>query len=93
MMKAKRLANARGQYWVIYTADQQLYKVTCQIIWNDIENFTPFIPRLGGMHFLMSFIGTIGAHAADSGLADVLDRDYHSSYTSNDEVRTGRARE
>ena len=73
MMKAKRLTNARGQYWVIYTADQQLYKVTCQIIWNDIENFTPFIPRLGGMHFLMSFIGTIGANAADSGLADVLE--------------------
>lgn len=73
MMKAKRLTNARGQYWVIYTADQQLYKVTCQIIWNNVEQFTSFIPRLGGMHFLMSFIGTVGANAADSGLAEVLE--------------------
>ncbi len=72
MVKAKRLTNARGQYWVIYTADQQLYKVACQIIWSDPEKFTSFIPRLGGMHFLMSFVGTVGANAADTGLTEVL---------------------
>ena len=35
--------------------------------------FTAFIPRLGGMHFLVSFIGTVGANAADSGLTEVLE--------------------
>ena len=69
---AKQLTNAKGQYWAMYTADQQLYKVACQIIWNDPDQFTPFIPRLGGMHFLMSFIGTVGANAANSGLDEVL---------------------
>ena len=72
-MKAKRLSNARGQHWVVYTADQQLYKVACQIIWSDPEQFSPFIPRLGGMHFLMSFIGTVGVNAADSGLVEVME--------------------
>ena len=65
MTKAQRLTNAKGQHWVIYTTDLQLYNMTCQIIWNE---FTAFIPRLGGMHFLISFIGTVGANAVDSGL-------------------------
>ena len=73
MMKAQRLTNAKGQHWVIYTTDLQLYNVTCQIIWNDIGKFRAFIPRLGGMHFLVSFTGTVGANAADSGLTEVLE--------------------
>ena len=73
MMKAQRLTNAKGQHWVIYTIDLQLYKVTYQIIWNDIEKLTAFIPRLGGVHFLMCFIRTVGAKAADSGLTEVLE--------------------
>ena len=76
MLRAKRLANAKGQHWVVYTADQQLYKVACQITWADPEQFSPFILRLGGMHFLMSFIGSVGSLAADSGLAEVLESSF-----------------
>ena len=73
MLRAKSLANARDQNWIIFTADQQLYKVACQIIWSYPENFSSFILRLGGMHFLMSFVGAVGANTAGSGVAEVLE--------------------
>ena len=43
------------------------------MIWNDFEKFTAFIRRLEGMHFLVSFIGMVGANAADSGLTEILE--------------------
>ena len=73
MLRAKSLGNARDQNWVIFTADQQLYKVACQIIWSYPENFSSFILRLGGMHYLMSFVGAVGANTAGSGVAEVLE--------------------
>ncbi len=42
------------------------------VIWSYPEQFKTFVPRLGGMHFLMSFIGSIGSIMANSGLEDVL---------------------
>ena len=31
-----------------------------------------FIPRLGGMHMLMSFVGSLGMLMANSGLEDIM---------------------
>ena len=73
MLRAKSLGNARDQNWVIFTADQQLYKVACQIIWSYPENFSSFILSLGGMHYLMSFVEAVGANTAGSGVAEVLE--------------------
>ena len=42
------------------------------IIWDRPELFSNFIPRLGGMHFIMNMIGSIGTLAADSGCAENL---------------------
>ena len=57
-MKAKAITAAAGQEYTVYTADQQLYKVALHIKWDTPEQFSEFIPRLGGMHFLtnVSFI-------------------------------------
>ena len=71
-VEAMRLNQERGQKYTVFTADQQLYKVLCDIKWADPKRFEYFIPRLGGMHFLMSFVGCVGVLMQNSGLADIM---------------------
>ena len=52
------------------TAYQQLYRVMINVLWAYPEMFTNFIPRLGGMHLLMSFVDSVGTLMA--GLEEVL---------------------
>ena len=54
------------------TADQQLYRVMINVLWAYPEMFANFIPRLGGMHLLMSFVGSVGTLMVGSGLEEVL---------------------
>ena len=42
------------------------------VTWVDKDLFRDFIPRLGGMHMLMSFIGFIGHLMGGSGLEQIL---------------------
>ena len=60
MIQAKKLTTGAGQSVVLLTCDQQLYKIAVNITWAYPERFTNFILHLGGMHFLMNFIGCIG---------------------------------
>ena len=72
MTEAKQLTNQSGQNEIIFTNDQQFYKVTVQITWVYPDRFANFIPRLGGMHTLMSFIGCVGNLMAETGLGDIM---------------------
>ena len=54
------------------TCDQQLHKLAVQIQWNEPERFQNMTIRLGGMHMLMSFIGTNGTLIKGTGLEDVM---------------------
>ena len=72
MVEAERLAQLTGQTHTIFTADQQLYNVLVDIKWAYPARFKHFIPRLGGIHLLMSFIGSIGSLMANSGLEEIL---------------------
>ena len=72
MKEAERLTKEAGQHITIFTCDQQLYRVTLNVIWVYPEQFINFIPRLGGMHMLMSFVGSIGNLLMDSGVEEVL---------------------
>ena len=67
MIEAKRTTNTTGQKHTIFTCDQQLYKLLVNIKWVYPEIFPNFIPRLGEMHVLMSFIGCIETLIANSG--------------------------
>ena len=73
MDEAQRLTRQLEQECTIFTADLQLYRVGLFVQWAypDIFDYQ-FILRLGGMHFLMNFVGAIGALMADSVLEDVL---------------------
>ena len=54
LQEAKRLTKEQGQKTVIFTSDQQLYKVAIEVQWAYPREFSDVINRLGGMHTLMS---------------------------------------
>ena len=72
IVESQRLTNSTGQIYTIFTNDQQLYRVAVNVTWVYPELFPHFIPRLGGMHFLMSFIGSVGTLMSNSGLEEIL---------------------
>jgi hypothetical protein len=72
MLEAKRLTEENGQIYTVFTADQQLYRVMVNVVWVYPEIFSNFVPRLGGMHMLMSFVGCIGVLMANSGLEEIM---------------------
>ena len=72
MVDAGKVTNAASQKITIFTADQQLNSVVLDIMSADRSRWMFFVPRLGGMHWLMSFIGSIGALMAGSGLKEIL---------------------
>ena len=71
MVEAERLVKSTGQDIVVFTCDQQLYQVAVNITWANPERFQNFVLRLGGMHFIMNFIGCVGTLIADTCLSDV----------------------
>ena len=72
MEDAEQITQAAGQKYTIFTADQQLYAIVLNIISCNPERWKFFIPRLGGMHWLMSFIGACGSLMKGSGLHQYL---------------------
>ena len=48
------------------------YRVVVKITWVYSERFSRLIPRFGGMHTLMRFVGCVGKLMADSGLEEVV---------------------
>ena len=76
MVEAERLTHETGQKYTILTCDQQLYKVMCDMKWAYLGKFEHFIPRLGGMHLFMSFIGCIGVLMQNTGLVEILESSF-----------------
>ena len=76
LCEAMRVTVNTGQKWTLFTNDQQLYKVAVQLTWSETQPLQNILPRLGGMHFLMSFVGTVGTFLADSGLDVVLNSSF-----------------
>ena len=62
MKEAQKLTLSTGQAFTLFTNDQQLYRVAVHVLWVYPDKFPNFIPSLGGMHTLMSFIGAVGPH-------------------------------
>ena len=58
IMKAKTITSEAGQEYVVYTADQQLYRVARHLTWGNPDLCDN---GLGSMHLLMSYIGCMGS--------------------------------
>ena len=72
MVEAQRLTKETNQVVTFFTLDQQLYRIAVDILWAYTDQFPNFIPRLGGMHLLMSFVGAVGTLMGDSGLEELM---------------------
>ena len=67
MIEAERLTQQVGQEIVVFTSDQQLYRVAVNISWAQPDRFQNMV-----LHFLMSYIGCDGALMAEGVLVDIL---------------------
>ena len=72
MKEAEKITVQAGQKFTVFTLDQQLYKVALDVIWLDSLRWKYMISRLGGMHWLMSFIGCVGVLMENTGLVPLL---------------------
>ncbi|MCP3889476.1 MAG: hypothetical protein GY702_11490, partial [Desulfobulbaceae bacterium] len=68
IVKGLTLVKAAGQESLIFTVDQQLYKVTIDILFHQPSYSKYVLPVLGGMHMLMNFIHSIAVIMAGSGM-------------------------
>jgi len=71
MVNTQDLTNSCGQRITLFTNDQ-LYRVAVGIKWVYQDRFLNFIPRLGGMHLMMSFVGCVGYLMANTGLEEIM---------------------
>ena len=67
-----------NQDFLIMTADQQVYKVIVDILFDTLDLISKAIPILGLMHFEMDFVSCIGTLMTDSGLKAILCRAFGS---------------
>ncbi|KAG1656584.1 hypothetical protein GQR58_023837 [Nymphon striatum] len=72
MLKAQKISQEINQDYVVFTCDQQLYRVALHVKWENPAELSNVYLRLGGMHLLMSYCGCIGTLMADTGIVDVL---------------------
>ena len=72
MVDAKKVTNAAGQKITMFAADQQLCSVAPDIMWAKRNRWMFLVPRLRGMHWLRSFVDSVGALMAGSGLKKFL---------------------
>ena len=72
MHKVAAMTEEAGQIYTLFTNDQQLYRITLEMTWWQPEEWQHFVPILGGMHTLMSFVGCVGTLMANSGLTPIL---------------------
>lgn len=58
LCQAQIISRSCGQDFTIITADLQLYRIA--VTWAYPERFVDVILRLGGLHTLMSSVGSVG---------------------------------
>lgn len=71
---------------MVFTCDQQLYKVAVNITWAYPDQFHNFVLRLGGMHFVMDFIECVGTLMEHTGLPDIMERAFGGFFFTCDRV-------
>ena len=72
IVESQRLTTMTGQVYMIFTNDQQLYRIAVNMTWVYPDHFLNFIPSLGGMHTLMNCDGSVGTLMTDSGLENII---------------------
>ena len=68
MAETARIIQEGGQSVTVFIVDQQLYRVALDILWTYETRITNFVPRIGGLHWVTSFVGCIGVLMKNSDL-------------------------
>ena len=63
---------AAGEDVLVFTAVQQVYMITIDILFNQPSYFKYVVPVLGSIHMLMNFIHAIAIIMAGSSMKDIL---------------------
>ena len=74
IMRAKKVCEDCDQSSSVYTCDEQLYRISLFVLFDQPDLFKNFFLRLGGMHLIMSYVGSIGTLMSGSGLEKILER-------------------
>ena len=72
MIDVESISKDAGQNVSVFTCDQQIYRVALNVIWANPTRWSNFYPRIGGMHWLMIFVGCADKLMANSGLEKLV---------------------
>ena len=72
MVKAQKFAEKVGQEYVVFTADQQNYRVAPHVQWENQTQLSNIHLRLGGIHILMSYCSNMITLIAGTGIQEIL---------------------
>ena len=71
MLHCQGIARKLGAQSTVLTLDQALYCKAKQLVWLHPDRFNDATVRLGGFHIALNFLGVIGSHFDQCGLADI----------------------
>ena len=74
IISAKKLSKEHGQAVCVFTCDQQLYRITLNVLFDAPDLAKDLFARLGGIHLLMSYVGSIGSLMSGAGLVEILEK-------------------
>ena len=60
LVKAQKISLDVGQRYVLFTCDQQLYRIALQVMWDNPGKFDNVLLRLSGMRLLIEFCRVCG---------------------------------
>lgn len=72
IQKLVKIAMTQGQHHILVTADLAIYSKAQQILWEKTDLQNQVTMRLGGMHLIMAFLGSIGKLYGDGGFQACL---------------------
>lgn len=72
LTRSLQMANQLQQSDAIVVLDQAIYAKALEVIWQDKEEFSHIVLRLGTFHIICAFMSAIGKRFGDAGLSDVL---------------------
>ena len=86
MCNLEKISKDAGQSFSMLTCKQQLFRVMLYVIWGNPPRWVGFVQRIGGMHWIMSFVGSVGKLVENSGLAQLM----MSSFAGVEKMLTGK---
>ena len=86
MCNLEKISKDAGQSFSMLTSNQQLFRVMLYVIWENPPRWVGSVQRIGGMHWIMSFVGSAGKLVENSGLAQLM----MSSFAGVEKMLTGK---